>query len=229
MKIITDNTLKQYLANLKHNIKASFISCLKTSNMERWKGKIAVVTGASPGIGEAITKELSKNGLIVIGLARRVEKIKEYSKVLSGTIHAYKCDISDSVSIKAAFKWIEEKFGVIHILVNNAGKIKNIKLLGDASVSEDVNEIISTNFTGLVICANEAFRLIKKSDDYGMIININSNAGHRVFFPPNGMSHNVYPGTKFAITATSEVLRQELIHQKNDKVRVTVSKLIGKN
>lgn len=191
--------------------------------MERWKGKIAVVTGASAGIGESIAKELAKNNLIVVGLARRVEKIEEYAKCSSGEIHAYKCDVSNSESIKSAFKWIEEKFGVIHILVNNAGKIKNIKLLGDASVSDDVNDIISTNFTGLVICANEAFRLIKKSDDYGMIININSNAGHRVFFPPNGMSHNVYPGTKYAVTATSEVLRQELIQQKNDKVRVTVS------
>jgi NADP+-dependent farnesol dehydrogenase len=191
--------------------------------MERWKGKIAVVTGASVGIGEAIVKELAKNGLIVIGLARRAEKIEEYAKVSSGEIHAYKCDISDANSIKAAFKWIEDKFGVIHILVNNAGILKKITILGDSSVSEEVTDVINTNFTGLVICANEAFRLIKKSDDYGMIININSNAGHRIFFPPTGLSHNVYPGTKFAVTATSEVLRQELIHQKNDKVRVTVS------
>lgn len=193
--------------------------------MDRWKGKIAVVTGASVGIGKAIVEDLVKHGLIVIGLARRVEKIEEYSKALSGKVHAYKCDVSNSESVKAAFTWIEENFGSIHILVNNAGILRNIKIFGESSISKEVDEVVSTNFTGLVICANEAFRLIKKSNDYGMIININSNAGHRVFFPSGGITHNVYPGTKFAVTATSEVMRQELILQKNDKVRVTVRTL----
>lgn len=193
--------------------------------MDRWKGKIAVVTGASVGIGKAIVEDLVKHGLIIIGLARRVEKIEEYSKALSGKVHAYKCDVSNSESVKAAFTWIEENFGSIHILVNNAGILRNIKFFGESSISKEVDEVVSTNFTGLVICANEAFRLIKKSNDYGMIININSNAGHRVFFPPGGITHNVYPGTKFAVTATSEVMRHELILQKNDKVRVTVSTL----
>lgn len=205
-----------------------FISLTKTFEMERWKGKIAVVTGASSGIGQSISKELAKNGLIVIGLARRSQKIEEYAKESSGKIYGYKCDVSDPESIKKVFMLIEEKFGFIHILVNNAGNIKNIKLLGESSISDEVSDIINTNFTGLVICANEAFRLIKKSNDYGMIININSTAGHRVFFPPNGLSYNVYPGTKHAVSATSEVLRQELIHQKNDKVRVTVSMKLSK-
>lgn len=191
--------------------------------MERWKGKIAVVTGASAGIGEAIVKDLAKNGIVVIGLARRPGKIEEYAKAVNGKIYAYKCDVSKVESVKAAFKWIEEKFGTIAILVNNAGILRNIKILGESDESEKIQEIINTNFTGLVNCTHEAYQLIKKSDDYGMIININSNAGHRIFFPPPGMSNNVYHGTKYAVTATTETIRQELIMQKNDKVRVTVS------
>lgn len=195
--------------------------------MDRWKGKIAVVTGASAGIGEAIVKDLAKNGINVVGLARRPQKIDEYAKEMSGVdcgkIYSRKCDVSNLKSVKAAFKWIEEQFDVINILVNNAGILRNIKILGEADVSEKIQEVIDTNFTGLVNCTHEAFQMINKSNDYGMIININSNAGHRVFFPPHGISHNVYPGTKYAVTATTEILRQELIMQKNEKVRVTVS------
>lgn len=171
-------------------------------------------------------KDLAKEGINVVGLARRPEKIEEFVKELGptpGKIHAYKCDVTDLQSIKEAFKWIESEFGFIHILVNNAGVIRNIKILTDEDVSEQINEIIQTNFTGLVHVTREAFKLMKKSNDYGMIVNINSNAGHKIPFPSNpNVSHNVYHGTKFAVTATTEVLRQELICQENDKIRVTV-------
>lgn len=194
--------------------------------MEKWVGKFAVVTGASAGIGAEIVKDLAKSGINVIGLARRPEKVEEIAKEVGkmpGKIYAHKCDVSDLQSIKDAFKWIEEKFEAVHILVNNAGIIRNIKILTDDDVSDKISEIINTNFTGLVHVTREAYRLMKKSNDYGMIINVNSNAGHKVPFPMNpSISHNVYHGTKHAVTATSEVLRQELICQDNDKIRVTV-------
>jgi len=193
--------------------------------MEKWVGKIAVVTGASAGIGAEIVRDLARNGINVIGLARRAERVEELSNELgetSGKIFAYKCDVSDLNSIKEAFKWIQEKFGFIHILINNAGVVRNIKILSDEDVSGKINEIINTNFSGLVHVTREAYQLMKKSNDYGMIININSNAGHKVPFPINpNISHNVYHGSKFAVTATSEVLRHELICQDNDKIRVT--------
>lgn len=195
--------------------------------MEKWKGKIAVVTGASAGIGSAFLKDLAKNGVHVIGLARRPELIQEIAKQLGetpGKIYAYKCDVSDLQSIKDTFKLIEETFDTIHILVNNSGCIRNIKILSDDDVSEQIEDVIKTNFNGLVHVTRAAFRLMKKSNDYGYICNINSNLGHRIPFPfDKNMSHNVYQGTKFAVTATSEVIRQELICQENDKIRVTVS------
>jgi NADP+-dependent farnesol dehydrogenase len=191
--------------------------------MEKWSGKFAVVTGASAGIGEAIVKDLAKSGINVIGLARRSEKIEEYSRNLgnvSGKVYARKCDVSDLTSVKETFQWIEEKFGSIHILVNNAAILSKGKILDEGDdVTEKLHAVINTNFTGLVHCTREAFRLIKKSDDYGMIININSVLGHTIPFSEARM--NLYSPTKFAITAVSEVLRQELIAQKSDKIRVS--------
>lgn len=206
----------------------SYFVVHSVSNMEKWKGKIAVVTGGSAGIGAQFVKDLARNGIHVIGLARRHEKIQEIAKELGetpGKIYAYKCDVSDLQSINDAFKWIEEKFDFIHILVNNSGCARNIKILsGDDDVSQKIEEVIRTNFNGLVHVTREGFRLMKKSNDYGFICNINSNLGHTVPFPfDKSLSHNVYQGSKFAVTATSEVLRQELICQDNDKIRVTVS------
>lgn len=195
--------------------------------MEKWSGKLAVVTGASAGIGADLVRDLAKIGVTVIGLARRPEVIEENARKIGetpGKIHARKCDVSDLQSIKDAFKWIEEKFGIVHILINNAGVLRNIKLLTDDDVSDKITETINTNFAGLVHVTREAYRLMKRSNDYGMIINVNSNAGHKIPFPSNpNISHNVYHGSKFAVTATSEVLRQELICQGNDKIRVTVN------
>lgn len=194
--------------------------------MEKWVGKIAVVTGASAGIGAAIVSDLAKAGIHVIGLARRIEKIDELIKSLgltNGKMYAYQCDVSDQESIKTAFKWIEEKFGKIHILVNNAGVVKNVVILdaGDEA-GKKLNETINTNFTGLIHCTRAGFQLIKKSNDYGFIININSIAGQSVPFI-DGMKFNVYPATKHAVRAASEVLRQELISMKNNKIRISVS------
>lgn len=191
--------------------------------MEKWSGKIAVVTGASAGIGEAVVKDLAACGMTVIGLARRSEKVEEIVKKLnddSGKIYARKCDVSDADSLKETFEWIEEKFGSINVLINNAAVLTKGKILDEGDdVTNQLNSIVNTNFTGLVHCTREAFRLMKKSNDYGMIININSVLGHSIPFSEARL--NLYPPTKFAITAVSEVLRQELIAQNNGKIRVS--------
>lgn len=178
--------------------------------MEKWKGKIAVVTGASAGIGAEIAREFAKNGLTVIGLARRVNRIEEIARELGetpGKIHAHKCDVSNRQSIQDAFKWIESGFGVVHILVNNAGVGTSGKILSeDVGVADKLDQIINTNFLGLVHVTRAAYALMNKSNDHGMIININSVVGHVVPFPPDGEARSsIYPATKYAVTATTEV------------------------
>lgn len=191
--------------------------------MEKWSNKLAVVTGASAGIGEAIVRDLAKNGVNVVGLARRSEKIEKMIdnlRDLPGKIYARKCDVSDLQSVKEVFKWIEDEFGSMNILVNNAGIVVRGNILDDTDTSRDkFDHVINTNLTGLVHCTREAFRLIKKSDDYGMIITINSVFGHAV--PFDEITSNLYAPSKYALTALSEVMRQELIVQKNDKIRIS--------
>lgn len=165
--------------------------------MEKWIGKVAVVTGASAGIGEAIVVDLAKAGIHVIGLARRSEKVEAIANKVgstTGRIHARQCDVSDLESVKEAFKWIEEMFGSIHILVNNAGTAFKMQILDESDVTDKLNTVINTNFTGLVHCTREAVRLIKKSDDFGMVVNIGSVVGHSIPFRPN--SFNIYAPTK---------------------------------
>lgn len=93
--------------------------------MDYWKHKIAVVTGASSGIGSAITLDLAKHGVTVIGLARRknlIEQLATDNPNTPGKIYAHTCDVAKTESIVSAFKWIEDTFKTVHILINNAGR-----------------------------------------------------------------------------------------------------------
>ncbi|XP_070498043.1 farnesol dehydrogenase-like [Chironomus tepperi] len=193
--------------------------------MDKWKGKVAVITGASSGIGAGVVKDFAKSGIIVVALARRASKIEANVKDFPaeyGQVYALSCDITSLESIKETFDWIEQELGSVNILVNNAGiGWKTAILTENSDADKQFADIINTNFTGLVHVTRHAYLLMKKSEDYSMIININSVAGHRVPFFSEGQESNVYHGTKYAITATTEILRQELIAMKNDKIRVS--------
>ncbi|KAL7048564.1 hypothetical protein ACKWTF_003398 [Chironomus riparius] len=194
--------------------------------MEKWRGKIAVVTGASAGIGISIVKSLVSYGVNVVGLARRVEKVEELANELkdaAGKVYAYKCDVADQESVKAAFQWVEEKFGGVDILVNNAGVYKFIRILdeGDA-LNNDLKQIVDVNLMGVIYCTRAAFATMKKRD-YGYIVNINSIGGHFIPFPTENVpSYNIYSASKYGVTATNEVLRQELATSEfGEKIRIT--------
>ena len=93
--------------------------------MERWAGKVAVVTGASVGIGAAVVKKLLSHNLKVIGCARNLEQLRENAKGLSpkeaSLYTPVKCDVTKEEDIKNVFKVAQEKLGGVHVLVNNAG------------------------------------------------------------------------------------------------------------
>nr|CAD7586493.1 unnamed protein product [Timema genevievae] len=187
--------------------------------MERWSGRVALVTGASAGIGAAIVRELVKNGLIVVGLARRAELVEELSAELKGApgkLHALKGDVSKEEDILAAFDWVKKNLGRIDVLVNNAG-VLYLSMLTDGETSH-WKQIFDLNVLGLSICTREAFKLMKeKGVDDGHIIHINSIDGHMpVKFP--GMAH--YFASKHAVTVLTEGLRRELV-QLGSKIRVT--------
>lgn len=194
--------------------------------MEKWRGKTAIVTGGSSGIGAAIVLDLVCNGMTVINLDRNIDEVKVEeinnkmaSGVGSGRLYANKCDISDIKSLKETFKWIEETFSFISVHINCAGVGHNVAVLSDSEdATEKINNTIDINFTGAVHVTREAVKLIKKSNDYGMIINVASLFGHIIPFPIVG---NIYAATKFAVRAFSEIVRQELIISGYEKIKIS--------
>ncbi|PNF16595.1 Dehydrogenase/reductase SDR family member 11 [Cryptotermes secundus] len=188
--------------------------------MERWSGRVAVVTGASAGIGAAIAKELVKKGLKVVGLARRVERIEELAASLKsapGKLHALKCDVTKESEVQAAFKWIKTNLGGVDILINNAGAAYNSKLI--TGPAENWRRILDLNVLALSVCTKEALESMKeKGVDDGHIVHINSIAGHSI--PNLDIVVHMYCAAKHAVTALTEGLRRELVKQ-NSKIRVS--------
>lgn len=196
--------------------------------MENWQGKIAVVTGASAGIGSAICVEFARHKITVVGLARRKDRIEELAKEnknLPGKIHAIACDVTDSASIAAAFDAIERQFGGVDILVNNAGTYRKAKALDLQEPEETYTITLDTNLKGLLMCSRRAYKTMQ-TRNAGYIINVNSVAGHiSAGALPVEFGLNIYGATKHAVTQTTEVLRLELAAQGNKKIRVAVRAL----
>jgi len=98
----------------------------------------------------------------------------------------------------------------------------------DEGNCDNLKTVVETNLMGVLRCTKLAYQSMKKYDDIGHIVNINSVAGHiPINFHGTVMpEYNIYPGTKYAMTATTEVIRQELNFLKNRKVKITVSSTI---
>lgn len=178
------------------------------------KDKVAIVTGASSGIGYATALALSKVGVKVAIGARRTDKLSELENEITkngGQVFSQKLDVTKKSDCDSFVKSVMEKWGEVDILVNNAGLmplsfIKNLKI-------DEWDQMIDVNIKGVLYCTAAVIphMLEKKS---GHIVNISSVAG-RIVFP----SGSVYCATKHAVTALSEGLRQEFSTRKN--IRVT--------
>lgn len=158
----------------------------------------------------------------MVGLARRVEKVEELAQTLSvqkGKLYPFKADVSIEEEIKSAFKWTLDNVGPVHILVNNAGIHYRTSLIDGET--DQLKKTIDVNLLAVCIATKEAIQIMRDNNIIGHIININSILGHSII---NSPTLDVYPATKFGITAYTESLRLELMH-KGSKIRVTVSKL----
>jgi NAD(P)-dependent dehydrogenase (short-subunit alcohol dehydrogenase family) len=137
-------------------------------------GRIALVTGASSGLGVDFAKALANQGANIALVARREEKLKEVQKEiekLGVTCHYYVCDVMQTEQIKTAVEQVEKDFGRIDILVNNAG----LGLLDKAEKTTDEmwRSMIDTNLNGAYFFAREVGKVMLKQK-YGRIINIGS-------------------------------------------------------
>ena len=141
------------------------------------KGRVAVITGASSGLGRQMSKAFAKQGANVAILARRVEKLEELQKELEKEnvkVLSIKCDVTKNEDIDNAASLVEKEFGKVDILVNCAGSSKDAGVL--EMKDEEWNFTIETDLTS-VFKMTRAFANIMKKNNYGRIINIASMYG----------------------------------------------------
>ena len=164
-------------------------------------GKVALVTGASSGIGEATVLELASRGASVVAAARSVEKLEDLARrtAPSGVL-VVEADVADRDSVEAMVGLTVEKFGRLDVLVNNAG----LGLSGRVAElrPEDLRYVFEVNTIGPLNCLQAA---LPHMGSGGRIINVSSVVGLRAIPKVGG-----YCSTKFALNALSDSLRVEV-------------------
>ncbi|MHA6279379.1 SDR family oxidoreductase [Salinimicrobium sp. CAU 1759] len=173
--------------------------------------KVAVVTGASSGIGKAIARALSEAGCKLALASRSVDKLRDLQEELNNKSLVVRMDIKDSESVQGAFKDIWDEFGEVHILVNCAG-VMPLTYLKNQHLEEWL-ETIEVNVKGTLRCINSVLPAMKNQMD-GHIVNIASVDGIEVF-----KGGAVYGASKAAVIALSRAMRMELSPEFN--IRVT--------
>jgi len=148
------------------------------SNTESLSGKVALITGASRGIGKEIAKELSNLGAeVIINYSSSDEKAEEVVnsiKETGGKVHKFKFDVSKEESVSKAFEEIIKINGSIDILVNNAGITRDGLLM--RMKSDQWDDVLNTNLKGVFLCTKYASKFMLKQRS-GKIINISSIVG----------------------------------------------------
>lgn len=177
-------------------------------------GQVAVITGASSGIGEATAYALAREGARVVLSARRVDRLRGVAQRIheqGGESLEVQTDVTDYAQAQHLVQAAREHFGKIDILINNAG----VMLLGrlvDANI-EDWQRMVNINLLGLMYTTHEVLPLMLEQGN-GHIVNVSSVAGRVA-----RMGAGVYNATKFAVGAFSESLRQEVTAR---HIRVTL-------
>ena len=177
-------------------------------------GKVAVITGASSGIGEATAEALAAEGAIVVIAARREERLQDLSQRIEDTgtrAMVVQCDVTDEEQAHNLIRKANEEFGHVDILVNNAGVMLLSKV--EKSLSNEWRQMFDLNVMGLLYVTDATIEVMKEQGS-GHIVNISSVAGRR-----SGPMTGVYSGSKYAVNAVSEALRGELAE---DGIRVTI-------
>lgn len=176
---------------------------------------VAVVTGASSGLGAQLSRTLAARGSTVFGLARSPDKLQALREEIGAAFHPLSCDVRDEDQVADAFETIREEGGRLDILINNAG-LGQFGPVDDLSLDEwDVQ--IDTNLRGVFLCAREAVPTMREQNqDHGFgghIVNIASIAG--LLGNPNLTAYNA---SKFGVRGFSEALMKEV---RDDGIRVT--------
>ena len=182
--------------------------------MAKLDDKVAVITGASSGIGEATAEVLAAEGAAVVVAARREERLEDLVGRINGNggkVLGVACDVTDEQQAHNLIKRGRDEFGRVDILVNNAGVMQLSKV--QKGLSDEWRTMFEVNVLGLLYATDAAIEMMKEQGS-GHLVNISSLAS-RGTRPGVG----VYSGTKMAVNGISESLRQELLE---DNIRVTM-------
>jgi len=176
-------------------------------------GKVALVTGASSGIGRATALALAGAGARVAAVARRADRLASLVSDIGGDDRAIalEADVTDEAAINRAVADAHARWGRLDVLVNNAG----VMLLGpiEAADTEDWRRMMDTNVLGLMYATHAALPIMRAQRS-GDVVNISSTAGRTA-----RAGIGAYNASKWAVNAFSEALRQECVPH---RIRVTV-------
>ncbi|TLS35971.1 SDR family oxidoreductase [Pseudalkalibacillus caeni] len=170
------------------------------------KEKVAIVTGASSGIGEAIAKHLADEGAKVVLAARREEKLADLSSNINekndGSAIVVKTDVTSKDDMENLVARAKEEFGKVDIVINNAG-VMLLSFIKNDKVDEWA-QMVDVNIKGVLYGIHAALPDMLEQGS-GHLVNVSSVAGHEVF-----PSSTVYSATKYAVRALSMGLEKEL-------------------
>ena len=174
--------------------------------------KIALVTGASSGIGKSVAKFLAKNGCFVILLARNEEKLKAVKAQIreaKNSAEHYSVDVSNFMEVQSCINNVISKHGHIDLLFNNAGISKK----GTIELPDnEIDELLKVNLNGAIYVAKYVAKQMKKQK-HGYIINMSSMGGKTA-----ASFAGIYAASKFGLSGFSEALAKEM---SNYNVKVT--------
>ncbi len=176
--------------------------------------KIALITGATAGIGKATAIKLAKSGFDLLICGRRADRLKEVSDEISALgvkVLAQVLDIRNRADVESFINLLPAEWKNIEVLVNNAGLAAGLSSFAEGDL-DDWDEMVDTNIKGLLYISRMVMPLMV-ANKKGHIINIGSIAGKEIY--PNG---NVYCGTKHAVDALTKSMRRELAEH---NIRVT--------
>ncbi|MGB0632124.1 MAG: SDR family NAD(P)-dependent oxidoreductase [Alphaproteobacteria bacterium] len=166
-------------------------------------GEVALVTGASSGLGRAFAGFLADAGASVVLAARRADKCAEAADEIGGKTLPVGIDVTDPVSIEAALNAAEQTFGPVTILINNAGTVTNSALVD--TPPEDWRQVIDTNLTGCFLMTQAVSKRLIAAETGGRIVNISSMLG----VTPSGQVH-AYAASKAGINQLTRTSALEL-------------------
>jgi NADP-dependent 3-hydroxy acid dehydrogenase YdfG len=184
--------------------------------MENVQGKVIAITGASSGIGAATARLLAARGAKVVLGARRLDRLEALANEITaagGEATYARTDVSQRADVTALIELACERYGQLDVLINNAG-IGLISPLDELRV-EDWEAMIDVNIKGTLYGIAAALPVFRRQE-FGHFVNVLSTSGLRIV-----PLQSVYAGTKNAVRAISEGLRQEA----GDKLRVTIISL----